>query len=148
MRRDRAVVDDPPAARILRLHDLKGFLRAQEDAGQVNIHDRLPFLEGNILERRWRTDAGIVEQEVEAAERVLDLRKQRSHRGWISDVGGNSKGFCTQTGELGPGLVERCAAPARQYHGPSIPGERHRCGLPDASSRACHERNLVYSDHL
>jgi len=35
MRRDRAVVDDAAAARLLVLHDLDGFLRTQEHAGEI-----------------------------------------------------------------------------------------------------------------
>ena len=69
VRRDRAVVDDPAAARVLRLHDPERLLRAEEDAGQVDVDDALPLLEGQVLQRdRRRADAGIVEQEIEAAE--------------------------------------------------------------------------------
>src|ERR1051326_7546281 len=37
-----AVVDDPAAARVLRLHHAEGVLGAQERAGQVGLHDIHP----------------------------------------------------------------------------------------------------------
>ena len=42
VRGDRAVVDDPPAARRLRLHRPEGRLRAQERAREVDVDDLLP----------------------------------------------------------------------------------------------------------
>ena len=51
MRRDRAVVDDAAAARVLVLHDPERFLRAEERAGQVHVDDGLPLLEGQIFQR-------------------------------------------------------------------------------------------------
>ena len=51
MRRDRAVVDDAAAARGLGLHDPERLLRAEERAGEVDVDDGLPLLEGQILDR-------------------------------------------------------------------------------------------------
>src|SRR5690606_83149 len=42
---DRAVVDDPTAARRLMLHDAYGFLNAQEHAGEIRIDHRSPDVE-------------------------------------------------------------------------------------------------------
>ena len=42
VRGDRAVVDDAAAARVLRLHDLDGFLGAQEHAGEIGGDHVLP----------------------------------------------------------------------------------------------------------
>ena len=51
MRRDGAVVDDASAHGPLILHDAEGRLRAEEGAGEVDVHRHLPLIEGQILER-------------------------------------------------------------------------------------------------
>ena len=52
--RDRPVVDDAPAARILALHDPERFLSAEEHPGQVHTHDLAPLLVGEVLEGHRR----------------------------------------------------------------------------------------------
>jgi hypothetical protein len=69
MRRDRAVIDDAAATRILQLHDLDGFARAKEWSGRIDINNALPFLERHVFKgHALRKGAGIVEQEIETAE--------------------------------------------------------------------------------
>ena len=51
VRRDRAVVDDAPAARALALHQPERLLGAEERAGQVDVHHLLPLLGGQIFQR-------------------------------------------------------------------------------------------------
>ena len=73
VRRDRAVVDDPPALRILRLHHPERRLRAQERTGEVGVHDLPP---GGVREFLHRDAAGperarVVEEQIEAAEPLL-----------------------------------------------------------------------------
>ncbi len=73
MRGDGTVIDDASAARLLRLHDLDGFLRAQETAREVDGHHAVPLLIGQVFHRDGgRSGAGVVEQQVETAERRLD----------------------------------------------------------------------------
>src|SRR5204862_51836 len=73
----RALVDDAAAARRLVLHTLDRFLRSDEGAGQVGVHDRLPLLEGQVFHRdRRRADAGVIEEEVEPSERLPRAREQ------------------------------------------------------------------------
>src|SRR6516164_4723765 len=87
MRRDRAIVDDPAAHRLLVLHDLEGFLRAQERAVEDRVDDPLPALVGQLLDRPRSTKAGIVEQYVEPAVGLLGLGKQIADRFGIADIG-------------------------------------------------------------
>ena len=74
LRRNRAVVDDAPAARIgLRLHQPYRFLRAEERPGQIDADHRLPFVETQFFQRRGTGGGpGVVEQQIQAAEAVLD----------------------------------------------------------------------------
>ena len=87
MRRDRAVVDDAPALRLLLLHHAIGVPRAQERAGQVRRDDIRPLLEGQILERDAAgAGAGVIEQQIDAAIGLLDLVEQRGDRRRIGDI--------------------------------------------------------------
>ena len=56
VRRDRAVVDDPPAARVLRLHHPERVLGAQEGAGEVGVDHRLPVGQVDLVERAGRAE--------------------------------------------------------------------------------------------
>ncbi len=90
VRGDGSVIDDAPAARVLVLHHAERRLRAQEHAGQVDVHHRLPLLKRQILERHaWRVAAGVVEQRVQAAELFLDPGEQRRDLVRLADVGGH-----------------------------------------------------------
>ncbi len=60
--RDRAVVDDATASRLLALHHRDGLLRAEERARQVRVDDRAPDVHVQIFEGDGRRgDAGVVE---------------------------------------------------------------------------------------
>ena len=53
-----------PPHLLLVLHDIEGFLGAQERARQDRVDDGLPAIEGELLDRSAGTKAGIVEQHV------------------------------------------------------------------------------------
>src|SRR4029077_19626824 len=91
--RDGAVVDDAPAARGVLLHEAKRLLRAEERAGEVDVDDATPLLDGQVLQGNGRSaGAGVVEQQIESAEGFLRLLEQPAHGGWVADVGGNGQG--------------------------------------------------------
>ena len=52
--RNGAVIDDTPAARILALHNPDRLLSAQEDTGQVGVHNSFPLLEGEFFDGHIR----------------------------------------------------------------------------------------------
>ena len=55
-------------------HHAKRLARAVERARQIDVDDLLPLLVGEIAEHGpGHADAGVVEQDVDAAELVLDL---------------------------------------------------------------------------
>ena len=92
---DRAVIDDAAAPGILIFHHAECRLRAQEDARQVDIDNRTPLLERQILNRNpRRVQAGIVEQDVEPSELPLHLREQRVYRIRLAHVRPNRRAFC------------------------------------------------------
>src|SRR5215475_5426869 len=80
---NRAIVNEAPTM---------GLLAAQKRAREVCVHHRLPLLIAEIFEcDAWGTDPGVVEQHIEAAERLLSLREQGTHRGRITHVGGHDQ---------------------------------------------------------
>src|SRR5262245_46074323 len=149
MRRYGAVVDDAPAARVLALHDLEGFLRAEEGAGEVRVDHRLPLLERQVLERHGgRADASVVEEEVEPAERVLRPGK----KGWngfrVGEVRryqerGRARGL-----PLGGHGFEEILAATGQDDGVTLPQQSQSRMLPDPSARARDDCNLARGSHV
>src|SRR3546814_19033901 len=88
MRRDRAVVDDPAAARRLVLHDPEGLLGTEADAGEVGVDHRSPLFVRQLLQgNRWRAAACLVEADVEPAERPPRLRAPLLARCRIAPLG-------------------------------------------------------------
>src|SRR2546423_1573534 len=66
---NRTVVDDAAAARFLVLHELERRLGAEEDAGEVHVHDGGPLLETQFLDGdAGRVQARVVEENIQAAE--------------------------------------------------------------------------------
>src|SRR3546814_1866924 len=85
--RDRAVVDDAPALRLLALHQPEGAARAEEHAVQVDVDHLLPGAPGELTEvGRRHVGAGVVEQQVEAAEVLVDAGEHPLDGIGIADV--------------------------------------------------------------
>ena len=92
VRRNRAVVDDAPAHRLLVLHQLERLLGAEKRAGEIDVDDVLPLFVGKLVQvDRRRADAGIVEQQVEVTKSRLCLGEELAHRAGIADIGGNDQ---------------------------------------------------------
>src|SRR4029079_16290160 len=109
----RAVVDDAAAARVLVLHQAERGARAQEGAGQVDVDDLAPFLDGELVDRyRPRARPRVVEQDVEPAELIVHGGEQGVDRGRIGDVGRCDERTVARAG-LGGGGLEGRAPPAR-----------------------------------
>ena len=71
----------------LTLHDPERLAGAEEGAGQVRVDDVRPLLDGELLERDGRSaDAGVVEEQVEAAEAGLHLGEGPLDGGRAADV--------------------------------------------------------------
>ena len=146
VRRDRAVVDDPAAARALVLHDAEGVLGAQERRGQIGRHHRLPLRKAEILEiHRRRAHAGIVEQHIEPAIGRLHLDEQGFDRGGIGHVGGNRQAFAAEGCAEALGLLQLVETPADQHDGEPGLHQRQRCGAADAGAGAGDDSDLLCS---
>src|ERR1700734_3390124 len=85
---NRAVVDDAPATRCLRLHPAKGFLGAEKRACEICIDHPLPLLDGQFIQSDWwRARPRIVEQHVDASERLDAFAEEVAYLPRIGDVG-------------------------------------------------------------
>src|SRR5438128_1868472 len=147
--RDRAVVDDAPAPRVLVLHDLEGLLRAQERARQVGVHHRLPLLDAQVFQEAGGADPGVVEQEIEATERALGLREEGADGLGITHVGGHDQRPGARVARLGRHLLEGVLAPPGQRDVVALSQQREPDRLAYSAPGARHDRDfLVHIDLL
>ena len=87
VRPSRTVVDDAPALRVLILHDLECLLRAEKRTGNVGINHGPPVPKLQVLQQHTlAAKAGVIEQQVEATERLFRLCKERGDRLRFGDV--------------------------------------------------------------
>lgn len=148
MRRDRAVVDDAAAHRLLVLHDLEGFLGAQERAGQDRADHRLPALERQFLDRRRSAKPGIVEQDVEPAIGLLGPGEECVYRIGIADIGRHAECFALGALDLADNRLQRLRPAAGDDDRKPLLGQRQCRGLADAAAAAGNERHLAVRIHL
>ena len=92
MRRDRAIVDDAAALQLLPPHDAKSLARTEERAGEIDIDDRLPFLERDLVELRGGAPhAGVIESRSTRPCRVVVTSKRlRTDSSSVTSVGTGS----------------------------------------------------------
>ncbi len=83
-----------PPRGCLRAHQGEGRAAAEKDAGEVGVDRPMPGVQFQLVDGHRRgTDAGIVEQQVQAAVGVADAGEQRLDAGGIGDVAGYRQGF-------------------------------------------------------
>ena len=129
VRRDRTVVDDAPAARILRLHHADGGLRAQEHASQVGVDHLAPDSDGQLLDRhRRRAAPGIVEQHVQPAVFALRRVEELAHGLLVRHIRGHHQRPHAILARRGASRFQRFAAAAGQHDPITLRQEfqRHR----------------------
>jgi hypothetical protein len=115
--RDRPVVDDPPAARILVFHHSERFLRAEKRGGQVDVDDPTPNFDRQILEwDRGRSRPGVVKKQIKTPEGLPRRLKERSDRMRICHVGRNGESPDGIRRRVFNGLGESLVAAARQHN--------------------------------
>ena len=94
MGRDRAVVDDPPAARRLPLHQAERALRAKKGAVEVDVDHRLPLRVASVRRaaRRARSGPALLNSRSSRPKPCSIVRNIALHRLRIADVAGRGDG--------------------------------------------------------
>ena len=120
--------------------NLGSVLAAMEDAIEVGLNDRVPFIERHLLEGAVADDAGIVDEDVEPAARLLDPLHDRFDLRRVAnisahDADGRLTRQCSQLGRQGIGILVIDAAgivPVMQHAGGSGLGEggQHAGAMP------------------
>ena len=86
-------------------------MAAVEDAAEVGVDDLVPLLDGHVGDVGERADAGVVDQDVEAAERAHGLVDRARRVVGIADVGADLA-HVRAVGAPPDRLVETTDAPA------------------------------------
>ncbi len=147
MRGDRAVVDDPPAHRLLILHDPERLLRAQEGARQDRVDDGLPALERQLFDRRGGAKPGVVEQHIEPTEPLLRLGEDILDRGGIGDIGRHRQDLPAETLDLVRYLLQTVDPPAADHRSKALLRQRDCCRLANPTPSAGDESDLSVRAH-
>ena len=115
---------------------------AQEDSREVHGDHTVPIVVARVLDRlRRRNDAGVVEPDIDPAERLdhvsvggIDVRA-------VGHVHAMNDHLGTEVSKLAFGIGERVGVPIENRHPRVLPGEGDRAGAPDPGPAATdHDR--------
>ena len=139
LRGERADVDDAaPAARLHRRHDR---LSPEQRAVEVGAENAAPLGVAGRLELVVRQDAGVVDQDVDGAERSDDARVRSADRVGVADVAGEGADASCRTRTRAAASPRRRCRPARRGSRPrSAPAPTAR---PIVPAGAGDDRHLV-----
>jgi len=148
MGRDRAVVDDAPATRVLALHHAERLLRAEERTGQVDRNDIRPLLQRQFLDRDVAgACAGVVEQKIDPPIGRRHRIEQCCNRSRVRNVGRHHKHprrrcLCERSR-----LLEHFAATSGEHHREPVREQRKCRRAADAAARSGDDRYLSRRRH-
>jgi len=128
---DRAEVDD--AARLLGVAQAANEGLAKEEGTlEVNVEDGVVVLLGDVPEVRADLDAGVVDENVAAAELLVGLLDQVMGVGGFGDIALNSNSFSTCGLDFGLGLIRALELKVVDDDRCAFAGETNADGLPNA----------------
>ena len=118
-----------------------GGLTAIEHAGHVGIDDVVPVLGGHGHERLESTDAGVVDENVEPAERGHRLIDHARDVELFADVRDNALHRAGEGAQLLVGVLDASRPDAAERHAAAALGQRLHDGEADAATPAGDERD-------
>jgi hypothetical protein len=140
---DRTVGDDAAGAPFA--HPEHGRLRTQERAGEVGIDNLVPAFQRGVEDILAVHDAGVVHQDVDAAELAVERGEHRFHLFFAADVG--LKKETLRAGGAQPGQRTFAVGSADNvvhgHGGAARRGERRCDSGADAPGGAGHQRDLT-----
>ena len=139
-------VDDPAPA--LRAHDRRDRPRGAQVAQHLDLDVRAHVVVRQLSERHGRQRAarrgGVVDEDVDASERLVRGLHHRLHRGVVGHVGGQRQHPpAALRGDLGGGRLQRLATARDDGDIGALEGQFARHGLADSTARAGHDRHLA-----
>ena len=137
-RRHRRVVDNRAAS--LGLHDRRGVADAEQHTAQQQVHGVAIVLRRHAVGVAPRWAAGIVEQAVEATERLSGPLDGRLDLGFLSDVTSHETGGRAQRLDHRRALLD--VAPG-DHHLAALGHEQGHRGLANAAGAAGDQRGLA-----
>ena len=146
IRRFHAIVADqvhhPPAA--LLDHDRQRVAQTPDVAHEFELQALLPIVFGQVLDDAAGRRAGIVDHDVDAAERLVTLLDEILGVGVLAQVGGNGNDLAIGNARdvLGGGL-ERLLATCADGDVDAFLRQRQRDALADAFAAARHQSRLA-----
>ena len=100
---------------------LESLLQAPEGAGQVHGDNAIPLVRRQVFERdRRRVQAGIVEEQIQPPEAVLDRGEKTDDRLVIAYIGGQDQGAVIADISQGDCLAQGVFAPAGKRQRPAF----------------------------
>ena len=104
---------------------------AEEDAAHVDGEHAVENVERIALDRRHHAlDAGVVDEQVEAAELSLGARHERLEVGFDRHVGGRDQRAAARAAHAGGGRLERAAGQVREQQGAPSRASRSAVARP------------------
>src|SRR5207245_8747639 len=123
---------------------------SREIEGRVEVHTdhAMPVVERRVGERRVRSDGGITDEDVDAAE----LGQSLAHHGFdgagVGDVGQHRNDLHARLPALAGDRLQLVAVdPSVQHEVCALGGEGQRDGAPDVATDAGHEVGLALEAH-
>ena len=144
---DGGDVDDPPAAARIE-HELRRGLGGEERPLEVDAHDEVEARLAHVGERLADLDAGVVDQDVEAAEGLVRVAHEALGLARYADVRAQCDRLPAQLLDPGgDGARAVAAAVVVHRHVGALAREAQRDGLADAAGAAGDERSLALESH-
>src|SRR5215475_11529642 len=118
-------------------------LHGEEYAAQVGVVDAVPFLGAVLMERLFDGDAGIVEGDIESAERLHSAVDEGPDLTFDEYVGLEVERLAALGLDLPFDLLPQCSTPSTERHLAAFDGEGKCCGAADAGSGAGDRHDLT-----
>jgi hypothetical protein len=113
-----------------------------EGRAEVDRDDRVPLGGGKLLDRRHVLDAGVVDEDVDAAELGLRVGHHRLDLGRLAHVGPVVAGLHAERGHLGARRLE--FAEAVEHHVGALARQAQRDAVADAAGGAGDEGGFSF----
>src|SRR5439155_13840260 len=147
---DGGDVDD--LAAFLPLHHRHDRMAEEEGAGEVEVQELLPFLEGELVERRGRARddraaAHAIDEDVDVAVGVDGAPDHVLHGGGVESIGAEPERTAPGGGDLGGEPVEGGLIEIDRDHAATLAPDDTRRRATDAGASPGDQRDLTLEPH-